>query len=34
MSSSVDLACETFVHDINVLYADVDDIQRRLGIHH
>jgi len=25
-------ACETFAHDINVLYADVDEIQRRLGL--
>jgi hypothetical protein len=25
-------ACETFAHDINVLYADVDEIERRLGL--
>jgi hypothetical protein len=25
-------ACETFAHDINVLYADVDEIQHRLGL--
>jgi hypothetical protein len=25
-------ACETFVHDINVLYADVDEIKMRVGI--
>jgi hypothetical protein len=29
---SIIKACRSFAHDINVLYADVDEIKRRLGI--
>jgi hypothetical protein len=29
---SVIKACRSFAHDINVLYTDVDEIKRRLGI--
>lgn len=29
---SIIKACKSFAQDINTLYSDVDDLQRRLGI--